>query len=411
MISIPALLDETGVGLVIGDELGSQDDNTWRIFEYDQTTASYKENPVDFSLGESYWLYQKVEDNLVLSATAGETGNLSGTELTINSGWNFIGSPYPFPIPLVMDQVQFYGPITYGLSGDSWSSVVTELDPWNGYVVYNRTASDKTITMDPSALGATVARKVDEVGWLMGIQVSAGEYEDNYNTFGAIDGADNQRDWRDNPEITAPGSFVSLSFIIPEEDNQYQVTSDIRSLDQTLKVWNGRIKNNTSGSVTLSWSVEQELPPNYAVELIDLNTRITVDMLSSSQLSLGPIDSRYDRCINTVAGDPAEVSRKVTEILSTIPEELSLNGNYPNPFNPVTSIRFGLPEPMKINLSIINILGQEVAVLVSGWQDIGHHEVRWEGIDGNGVPAASGVYFAVLRDSRQVRINKMMLLK
>ena len=278
-------------------------------------------------------------------------------------------------------------------------------------MVYNRTASDKTITMDPSALGATVARKVDEVGWLMGIQVSAGEYEDNYNTFGAIDGADNQRDWRDNPEITAPGTSVSLSFVLPQEDEQYPVTADIRSLDQTLKVWDSRVRNNTAGAVTLSWSVEQELPPDYAVELIDLNTRITVDMLSTSQLPLGPIDSRYDRCINTVAGDPAEVSRKVTEILSTIPEELSLNGNYPNPFNPVTSIRFGLPEPMKINLSIINILGQEVAVLVSGWQDIGHHEVRWEGMDSQGIPVASGVYFAVLRDSRQVRITKMMLLK
>ena len=139
-------------------------------------------------MGDPYWLYQKVEDNLALSAPAGETGNMSGTELALATGWNFIGSPYPFTLPLALDQVQFYGPITYGLSGDSWSSVVTELDPWNGYVVYNRTASDKTITMDPSALGATVARKVDEVGWLMGIQVSAGEYEDNYNTFGAIDG-------------------------------------------------------------------------------------------------------------------------------------------------------------------------------------------------------------------------------
>ena len=96
LISIPAVLDETSVGLVIGDELGAQDDNTWRMFEYDKTTSSYKANPVDFTMGESYWLYQRVEDNLSVATPAGETGNMSGTSLTIKSGWNFIGSPYPF---------------------------------------------------------------------------------------------------------------------------------------------------------------------------------------------------------------------------------------------------------------------------------------------------------------------------
>ena len=199
--------------------------------------------------------------------------------------------------------------------------------------------------------------------------------------------------------------------MLPQEDEQYPVTADIRSLDQTLKVWDSRVRNNTAGAVTLSWSVEQELPPDYAVELIDLNTRITVDMLSTGKFSLGSIDSRYDRRLNVVSGDPDEVSRKVTEILSTIPEELSLNGNYPNPFNPVTTIRFGLPEPKKVSLSIVNMLGQEVAVLINGWRDIGRHEVRWQGMDNRGIPVASGVYFAVLRDSRQVRITKMMLLK
>ena len=125
LISIPAVLDETGVGLVIGDELGAQDNNTWRMFEYDKTTSSYKANPVDFTMDESYWLYQRVEDNLSVATPAGETGNMSGTTLTITSGWNFIGSPYPFPVSLSLDQVQFYGPITYGLVGEEWSSVVT----------------------------------------------------------------------------------------------------------------------------------------------------------------------------------------------------------------------------------------------------------------------------------------------
>ncbi|MDG2398326.1 MAG: leucine-rich repeat domain-containing protein, partial [Candidatus Marinimicrobia bacterium] len=255
MISTPAVLDETGVGLVIGDELGPQDDNTWRMFEYDQTTSSYKANPVDFTMGESYWLYQRVEDNLNMSTPAGETGNMSGTSLTITSGWNFIGSPYPFPISLSLDQVQFYGPITYGLSGENWSSVVTELDPWNGYAVYNRTASDKTIVLDPGSAGAGLAARslAKEEGWLMTLQVSAEEYQDRFNTIGALSSAHDERDWHDNPEITAPGKSVSLSFKIPDEEGTHGVTSDVRDLDGHLKVWDAKIRTqDLEGAVNLS---------------------------------------------------------------------------------------------------------------------------------------------------------------
>jgi hypothetical protein len=86
-------------------------------------------------LGESYWFYQRVEENLLLGTPAGETGNMSGTSLTLIPGWSFIGSPYPFEINISLDQVQFYGPITYGLAAEAWSGVVTALDPWNGYAV------------------------------------------------------------------------------------------------------------------------------------------------------------------------------------------------------------------------------------------------------------------------------------
>ena len=94
-----------------------------------------------------------------------------------------------------------------------------------------------------------------------------------------------------------------------------------------------------------------------------------------------------------------------------VPEELSLDGNYPNPFNPVTTIRFGLPEPRQVSLTVMNMLGQEVAELLNGWKDLGHHEIRWQSLDNQGVPVASGVYFAVLRDGTSIAVRRMILLK
>ena len=132
LISIPGNVSDNQVGNVIGDELGSQTSSTWRIFEWDDVSLSYKENPINFVNGESFWLYQKVEDNLLISAPAGATGDMSGTSLTIKPGWNLIGSPYSFPVEMVLDQAQYFGPIAYGLSGESWSDVTTELRPWSG---------------------------------------------------------------------------------------------------------------------------------------------------------------------------------------------------------------------------------------------------------------------------------------
>ena len=414
LISIPAVLDETGVGLVIGDELGTQDDNIWRMFDYDKSTSSYKANPVDFTVGESYWLYQRVEDNLTVSTPAGETGNMSGTTLTIAPGWNFIGSPYPFSLPLALDQVQFYGPITYGLTGQSWSSIVPELDPWNGYAVYNRTVSDKTIVLDPGSAGAGLAARVtnNENGWLIQMSAASGIYEDSHNIFGQLESASNDLDWHDNPELLSPGNYLSVAFNMLHENSTIALTSDLRELSENVQIWDGEISGlGLTDPVELSWNVEKAPPGDIAVNMIDLNTRSVLDLAAPDQYLLGDLDDRYSRQVKIVAGDPEQVALAVDDILATIPEELSLEGNYPNPFNPVTTIRFGLPEPRKIRITVINILGQEITELVNGWRDMGRHEVVWQGVDGSGKPVATGMYFTVLSDGNKIIVQKMLLLK
>jgi hypothetical protein len=136
-----------------------------------------------------------------------------------------------------------------------------------------------------------------------------------------------------------------------------------------------------------------------------------MDMLRQDHLSLGIVDSRYDDQIKIVAGDPEQVALAVDEILATIPEELSLDGNYPNPFNPVTTIRFGLPEPRNVRVTVVNLLGQEITELVNGWRDMGRYEVVWQGVDRSGKAVASGMYFTVLSDGNKIIVQKMLLLK
>lgn len=92
-------------------------------------------------------------------------------------------------------------------------------------------------------------------------------------------------------------------------------------------------------------------------------------------------------------------------------ERTLLHSNYPNPFNPTTQISFSIPEESKINLSIYNIRGQLVKILINRRIISGSHIVNWNGKDNNNKQVSSGVYFYKLKNGNKSISKKMLLLK
>ncbi len=90
----------------------------------------------------------------------------------------------------------------------------------------------------------------------------------------------------------------------------------------------------------------------------------------------------------------------------SVPREFALNQNYPNPFNPATAISYQLTAASEIQLRIFDILGREIATLVDGVQQAGHHSVRW---DASLFP--SGVYLYRLQTKDFIETKKMVLLR
>lgn len=96
---------------------------------------------------------------------------------------------------------------------------------------------------------------------------------------------------------------------------------------------------------------------------------------------------------------------------STLPVALELRGNYPNPFNPSTTISFSLPAPGKVNLTIYDITGRKVLDLVNGVLTAGLHGAVWDGHDSSGRAVSSGVYFSRLTWNGRTTANRMLLAK
>ena len=94
------------------------------------------------------------------------------------------------------------------------------------------------------------------------------------------------------------------------------------------------------------------------------------------------------------------------ELETGIPSEFKLLQNYPNPFNPTTNIRFGLPKESSVRLTVFNILGQEVAVLVNNTLPAGFHKVSFNAANLN-----TGMYIYKIEADNFVSVKKMLFVK
>ena len=89
-----------------------------------------------------------------------------------------------------------------------------------------------------------------------------------------------------------------------------------------------------------------------------------------------------------------------------LPAEVMLSANYPNPFNPETTIRYALPQAGQVRLVVYDLLGHEVAVLVDGLQSAGDHTVRFGAGD-----LPSGAYVYRLQAQGKTIVRTMILVK
>ena len=164
-----------------------------------------------------------------------------------------------------------------------------------------------------------------------------------------------------------------------------------------IRFSSGRIAEDLSKGIQIIEMSGIQYPVTVEVE----NMSITLQDESGSKISKGlypgeelKIENRSIHKLVVLSGE------------FTAPIKYSLEQNYPNPFNPTTTIEFSIPEATKVTLTIYNILGEKVDVLVNSELEPGKYSYKWSGKN-----LATGLYIYELRTDNFVSVKKMLLLK
>mgnify|MGYP003980858421 FL=1 len=109
--------------------------------------------------------------------------------------------------------------------------------------------------------------------------------------------------------------------------------------------------------------------------------------------------------------DEGALEVQLSIIDETLPITYNLQNAYPNPFNPVTTLRYDLPEDALVNITIYDMMGRIVSNLVSSQQNAGYNSIQWDATNNTGQPVSAGLYLYTIQAGEFRQTKKMVLLK
>ena len=445
-ISAPVLFDEDGPTSRVDDSAYPEGlpNEKWRLVsfpgELDNGTLSSKGlnskhvfysrdwdnnkwiKPDTLYLGEAYWFKHQYGKKIDFTPGSGKSLPLTPYAMELFPGWNFVGNPFFFTVPISLDQGDLTGPITYGIGEKSgWSEVVTEMQPWGGYLINNNTDTIQVINLIPTAVEVADNSSLNRVtagpppreavnAWRLGISADTEHYFDHNNYIGRDFRSIEALDRGDLYEPPMIDGHLAVGFS-PESDGGYYHTTDIRSISEVNGVWDIRvISQEEDGPVDIQIHAVDEPPENIVVALVDLQKKTAYrDIMETGLRIAEKATVGYD--LKMVVGESEFVENEIQRILNGMPTEYALGYNYPNPFNANTRLDYSLPVRSHVSIRLYNMLGQEVAVLVNEEQPYGNRHVVWSGLNKQGSTVASGVYIAEFKAGSYLATRKMILMK
>ena len=146
---------------------------------------------------------------------------------------------------------------------------------------------------------------------------------------------------------------------------------------------------------------------------VDANTTTFSNNTGSNGTFFYVVTAQYDEGESAASNEASVNVTSVADDISTLPETYRLEQNFPNPFNPATTIHFAIPPSHSgmVKLEIYNIQGEKIKTLVNERKSAGVYQVVWDGHDQHGKSVPSGLYFYRLQAGSFIQNKKMILIK
>ena len=386
LLSLPGSAD-----IDIGATLSGSAGTDWNAF-YDSGAESdyfvpYQSGSTAFRFrpGRGFWVLSKsrwvVEATTVAPVALDTNGNftLSG----LHPGWNLIASP--FDEALSWEAVKTASgldptAIVLGYDGSGYAPA-TQLLPYKAYL-FDSPDGSALLMPHPSFVVAGKSSLPQ-----LSLRVSD---EEGRRAWASVVLSAEANEGRDALDQRAPRSdFASLSMGFDAGDGE------LLAIEAYPQIGEGAafelIVEGEPGEEVVLEAIEQL--EGYAAALAYEGELVSMAAGAPARLRLREEVNRYQLLV----GSETYLAGKEQTIL---PEELMLRGAYPNPFTSEATIGYALPEAANVEISIYDVLGREVAQLVSAHKEAGSHEIRWEGADQQGRVLPAGLYIAQLRTER-----------
>jgi hypothetical protein len=151
--------------------------------------------------------------------------------------------------------------------------------------------------------------------------------------------------------------------------------------------------------------------------IIGSGAKVIIDGMASAKLwyddivllSDAKLVENEEEQLNLINRPETDIENEVVE--SGLPIELSISKAYPNPFNPIVNISYGLPESGNVRILIHDLSGRKIAEYGIDHQSAGWHEFNWNAIDKRGQSVGSGIYLMTIQASDMVKQQKITYLK
>jgi predicted regulator of amino acid metabolism with ACT domain len=367
-------------------------------------------SPFLFGAGRGFWLVRKgnwIVKDTVAAAVLDGNGRAS---IALHTGWNIITDPFLAAVnwsdivaanpPTPVDHPVF-------AYNSGWPQT-TVLQPYAGYYFENTDSLAFLQVPFKSAPGTAKVAAAAAGSWRMRLELEAGGFVDQVTTLGASPDVCTGKNVHDFHRPRVMKGIPALVLARPEWDAvNRDYATDIRPPVQNVETWKFEVRTSLRTPVKISFRDVAGVPENLQVYLMDEGRARSADLRAAAEYPFVP--STDVSAFRVVVGTPDALRKELDALL---PKAFELGNNFPNPFNPETTIPVSVPLASEIRLVVYNILGSEVRTVYAGPVEAGRYWFRWDGRNEHGNGVASGIYFVRLTTNRGLSfIRKMAFVK